>query len=163
MLKPRLPSLLLAALLLAVMVPAVAEEVIGRATVLDGDTLDIAGTRIRLFGIDAPERRQLCEIGAVTWPCGRNAQAILAAAAGAGDVDCRGDTRDRYGRLLAVCTAGGRDLNRMMVRDGWALAYRKYSLTYVGEEAEARAAGRGVWQGPFIEPWEWRSAQRPQR
>lgn len=156
--------LLLAVIVAAgVTVPAVAEDLSGRATVVDGDTLDIAGSRIRLFGIDAPERSQLCEIGQVSWPCGRNAEAILAGATRGRDVDCRGNGRDRYGRLLAVCYVGGESLNARMVRDGWALAYRRYSLAYVGEEAEARAAGRGVWQGPFIEPWEWRSAQRPQR
>lgn len=152
-----------AAALAALVLPAVAEDVTGRARVLDGDTLDIGGSRVRLYGIDAPERTQLCEIGAVSWPCGRNAQAVLAGSTRDLEIDCRGARRDRYGRLLAVCYAGGVDLNAMMVRGGWALAYRQYSLDYVGEEAEARAAGRGVWQGPFIEPWEWRSAQRAGR
>ncbi len=147
----------------ASLLPAMAEDLIGRATIIDGDTLDIAGARIRLNGIDAPEKAQLCESGAAAWACGANATRALASATQGGEVTCRGDRRDRYGRLLAVCYVKGIDLNAQMVRDGWALAYRRYSLDYVGEEAEARAAGRGMWRGQFIEPWEWRSAQRPQR
>lgn len=147
----------------ATLLPALAEDLVGRATVIDGDTIDIAGARVRLNGIDAPEKAQLCETGQGTWACGTNATRVLTSATQGTDVTCRGDRRDRYGRLLAVCYAKGVDLNAQMVRDGWALAYRRYSLDYVSEEAEARAAGRGMWRGQFIEPWEWRSAQRPQR
>jgi endonuclease YncB( thermonuclease family) len=146
-----------------VLVPALAEDIVGRAKIIDGDTLDINGSRVRLNGIDAPEKAQLCETGQAAWACGTNATTVLTSATQGADVTCRGDKRDRYGRLLAVCYAKGVDLNAQMVRDGWALAYRRYSLDYVGEEAEARAAGRGMWRGQFIEPWEWRSAQRPQR
>ncbi|MFO1154971.1 MAG: thermonuclease family protein [Rhodospirillales bacterium] len=144
-------------------VPALAEDLVGRAKIIDGDTLDIGGERVRLNGIDAPEKAQQCEAGPTAWACGSNATRALASATQDGNVTCRGDKRDRYGRLLAVCYVNGVDLNAQMVRDGWALAYRRYSLAYVGEEAEARAAGRGMWRGQFIEPWEWRSAQRPQR
>ncbi|MFO1126960.1 MAG: thermonuclease family protein [Rhodospirillales bacterium] len=144
--------------------PTLADDtLVGRARVIDGDTLDINGSRVRLNGIDAPEKSQLCEAGQVSWACGANATTFLTSATQGADVTCRGDKHDRYGRLLAVCYANGVELNAQMVRDGWALAYRRYSLDYVSEEAEARAAGRGMWRGQFIEPWEWRSAQRPQR
>jgi endonuclease YncB( thermonuclease family) len=71
-----------------------------------------------------------------------------------------GDKRDRYGRLIAVCYIGTVDLNARMVRDGWALAYRRYASDYVAEETEARAAGSGIWQGQFVEPWKWRRQSR---
>ena len=68
--------------------------------------------------------------------------------------------RDRYGRVVAVCRAAGEDLNAWMVSQGWALAYRQYSRDYVGEEADARAARRGIWRGDFVEPWDWRPGER---
>ena len=81
-----------------------------------------------------------------------------------GDGDSRADldlyVYDRYGRLVAVCYAGDDDLNAMMVRDGWALAYRRYGKDYVSQETQARAAGAGLWQGNFVEPWEWRKQSR---
>ncbi len=72
------------------------------------------------------------------------------------EVTCQGDTRDRYGRLIAVCCAGGTDLNGAMVLQGWALAYRKYGVDYVDQEAVARDARVGMWRGEFVPPWEWR-------
>ena len=81
-------------------------------------------------------------------------------AIGSQSVTCRGTERDRYGRLIAVCNAGEDDLNAMMVRDGWALAYRQYSLDYVDEEGVARDAKRGIWRGEFVPPWEWRRGRR---
>ena len=75
-------------------------------------------------------------------------------------VTCKGGTTDRYGRLIGVCVTGPVDLNAEMVRRGWALAYRRYSTDYVDEENDARAAGRGIWQGRFVPPWEWRRGKR---
>ena len=71
-------------------------------------------------------------------------------------ITCKGSTRDRYGRLIAVCYAGDHDLNAKMVRQGWALAYRRYSMDYVDAEAAAKDAGVGMWRGEFEPPWEWR-------
>ena len=136
--------------------PAPAPEVAGRATVIDGDTIEISGQRIRLAGIDAPESRQSCGPRAETWPCGRRAAMALADRVGTRTVRCAQQGKDRYRRLIAVCRAGGEDLSAWMVEEGWAMAYRRYSKSYVTAEDEARMSGRGIWQGPFIPPWEYR-------
>jgi endonuclease YncB( thermonuclease family) len=131
-------------------------DVSGRASVVDGDTIEVAGERVRLHGIDAPESRQLCSVGGSDWRCGESAALALAGRADGRTVVCKGDERDRYGRIIAVCFAGSTDLNAMMVREGLALAYRQYSKDYVGEEEAARVASKGVWRSSFIEPWKWR-------
>ncbi len=73
---------------------------------------------------------------------------------------CEDLGRDRYKRIIARCTVAGEDLEKWMVANGWALAYRRYSLDYVDEEADARAARRGIWAGEFVKPWEWRRGKR---
>ena len=140
--------------------PPVSADVIGQAQVIDGDTIEVAGERIRLHGIDAPESRQTCMISGVGWPCGRSAKDELSVATVGRTVTCKGDKRDRYGRLIAVCYVGSDDLNARMVRDGWALAYRRYAKDYVGQETDARATGSGMWRGQFVEPWAWRRQGR---
>ncbi len=75
-------------------------------------------------------------------------------------VTCEDLGRDRYKRIIARCAAGGEDMGAWMVSHGLALAYRRYSLDYVGEEADAQAARRGVWAGEFVKPWEWRRGKR---
>lgn len=140
---------------------ASAETLVGVASVVDGATLKIHGESIRLHGIDAPESAQQCRHEGRSWPCGRRtAFALARPRIGRRSVRFDGRERDRYGRLLAVCDQGGTDLNAWMVREGWALAYRRYSRDYVGEERQAREAGAGVWRGEFTRPWEWRSQQR---
>lgn len=128
----------------------------GRASVIDGDTLEIHGRRIRLDGIDAPEAGQACGRRGRTWPCGRRAAQALAAFIADRPVRCAGGTTDRYGRLIARCRVGRTDLSAWMVRNGWAMAYRRYSTAYVDAEDQARAAKRGIWQGPFTAPWDYR-------
>ncbi len=135
-------------------------DVIGAAKVIDGDTIDVGGERVRLHGIDAPESKQDCWIAGIAWPCGRDARVVLANAIGGQSVRCVGDKHDRYGRWIAVCYAGDQNLNAELVRGGWAMAYRRYAKDYVGEETEARAAARGMWRGQFVEPWEWRHGSR---
>jgi endonuclease YncB( thermonuclease family) len=135
--------------------PAIA----GEARVIDGDTLEVAGARYRLHGIDAPETRQVCRRGGVDWLCGQEAAAYLRQLVQAQDVQCEARDRDRYGRVVAVCRAGSLDLNREMVAAGLAWAYRKYSRDYEAIEEEAKAAGRGVWSAEAIPPWEWRRRQ----
>lgn len=140
--------------------PAVADVLTGEPTIIDGDTIDIAGERVRLHAIDAPETRQNCDVAGVGWACGKTATAFLAGATAGRTITCKGDKRDRYGRLIAVCYLGDQDLNAQMVRDGWALAYRRYGKDYVAQESEARATGSGMWRGQFVEPWEWRKQAR---
>lgn len=131
-------------------------RVVGKAAVIDGDTLEVGGRRVRLHGIDAPELRQRCGSGAARWPCGRQAAQALAARIGARRVECRWREIDRWGRPVGRCRAGDTDLSAWMVEQGWALAFRRYASTYVVEEARARAAGRGLWTGSFVPPWEYR-------
>lgn len=128
----------------------------GSAYVVDGDTLRIGSTRIRLHGIDAPETDQTCRDRGRSWPCGRRATQALARRIGRSPVACDERDRDDYGRVVAVCRAGGMSLNRWMVAQGWALAYRRYSWNYVGEERAAKRARRGIWRGDFVKPWRWR-------
>ena len=132
----------------------------GHARVLDGDTLDIGRTRVRLHGIDAPESRQSCVAGGQRWPCGERATRMLEQRIGSRTVTCEVRDRDRYGRSVAVCHAAGEDLNGWLVREGWALAYRRYSRDYVSAEQSARAARRGMWRGDFVKPWDWRRGER---
>lgn len=132
----------------------------GVATVIDGDTLEVRDQRIRLHGIDAPESAQTCEAAGKAWRCGQQASLALADRIGRLPVRCESNGRDRYGRAIAVCRLGETDLNRWMVREGWALAYRRYSTDYVKEENEATQAGRGIWRGHFVPPWDWRRGDR---
>jgi len=140
---------------------AVAADLTGIPSVIDGDTLEIHGERIRLHGIDAPEGKQLCvKPTDERWRCGQRAALTLADLIDRRPVRCEGNERDRYGRLIAVCYLGGLDLNRWMVENGWAVAFRKYSLNYVDAEEEAKAAHRGIWSSGFVMPWDWRRGQR---
>lgn len=152
---------LIAAGLVLLGLPAVAfaDEVVvtGVASVIDGDTLEIHGERIRLFGIDACESRQLCEdASGQPYRCGQQAALALAGRIGSRTVRCEGKTKDRYGRLVAICYLGSEDLDAWMVAQGLALAFRKYSTLYVPQEDAARVAKRGLWAGSFDAPWEWR-------
>ena len=124
------------------------DTVPGRAEVVDGDTLRIGTERIRLHAMDAPERGQRCEpvVGRPA-DCGALASRALENFVAGRTVTCTGRNRDRYGRLVAVCRAGGTDLGGWMVAQGLAVAYRRFGLDYVAAEAAARAAGRGFWAG----------------
>lgn len=132
----------------------------GWARAIDGDTLELGRARIRLHGIDAPESAQRCRAQGRLWTCGREATRALTRLIGRKQVACEERDRDRYDRIVAVCTAAGQDLNAWMVAEGWALAYRRYSRAYVAIERRARAAKRGVWRGEIVPPWEWRRGKR---
>ena len=118
----------------------------GRASVIDGDTIEIQGTRIRLFGIDAPESGQQCTVAGKASRCGQQAAFVLSDKIGNRPVECRRKDTDRYGRMVAVCAVGGEDLSAWLVSQGWALAYRYYSETYVPHESAASRAKRGMWR-----------------
>lgn len=130
----------------------------GQARVVDGDTLTVAATRVRLAGVDAPETDQVClDAQARPWTCGIAARDALAALVGRGDVDCEPSGTDAYGRTLAACRSSeGRDLQAELVRRGFALSFQRYSHRYDGDEAEARRQRQGLWAGAFVAPWDWR-------
>lgn len=129
----------------------------GLATAVDGDTLDIAGTRIRLEGIDAPEMAQTCGRGWLgTWDCGKAARRALEKLVTGKTIACRNEGLDKYNRVLGICFAGDTDINAQMVRAGLAWAFVKYSSTYVKAEKEAKAAKAGLWQGDAQPAWEYR-------
>ncbi|MFK7941631.1 MAG: thermonuclease family protein [Paracoccaceae bacterium] len=114
---------------------------------------------MRLFGIDAPETRQTCTLhSGEEYACGTDATDALEVLIGLATVNCRGDAYDYFNRLIGWCDADGVDLNREMVRRGWAVAFRRYSELYLAEELDAAKAGVGVWRGPFQRPTEFRSA-----
>ena len=127
------------------------------ARVIDGDTIDISGQRIRLHGIDAPEMKQACRTKkGQEQLCGELAKQSLETMVRGQQVRCEGDESDRYGRLIAVCFVGPFNVNERMVADGWALAYRQYSKDYVRAEEFAKSQKEGMWRTDFVPPWEWR-------
>lgn len=146
--------------LVALPAPVAAQTVAGPARVIDGDTIEVAGERIRLFGIDAPELAQTCTRDGAEWDCGRWARDRLRALLRGARTVCEGRGRDRYGRLVATCRADGQDLADRLVREGAAFAFQRYSADYVEAEKEALVAGRGIWAGEAEPPEELRAAAR---
>jgi endonuclease YncB( thermonuclease family) len=137
--------------------PAEPGIIAGRASVIDGDTLEIHGQRIRLHGIDAPESNQTCRDGdGRDYRCGERATRALSAKIGLQAISCEARDIDRYNRVVAVCSAAGEDVNAWLAAEGWAVAYRRYSRDYVGAEEAARSAQRGMWAGTFDSPEDWR-------
>ena len=128
------------------------------ATVIDGDSLRVGHREIRLDGIDAPELRQTCRnADGREWACGRAAKARLAALVAGGNVACADKGRDRYGRTLAICSAGDfRDLGEVLVGEGLALNYDRYTARYHAVQERARSVRRGIWGGTFEHPEAWR-------
>jgi len=135
-----------------------AQMIEGRAEAVDGDSLSMTGTSIRLFGIDAPEGQQTCQKDGTAWTCGEEAKQYLASLIGSKQVSCRQQDTDRYGRAVAICTAGGIDLADAMVSAGLATALPKFSDAYVGAEERARTLQLGIWGSHFLDPGEWRAA-----
>ena len=130
--------------------------------IVDADTLEVAGQKVRLQGIDAPESAQSCrQAGGQRYQCGEHATQALRTRIGPDAVTCTIEGRDRYMRALGICyAADGTDLNGWLVRQGHALAYRRYSTKYVPQEDQAKAGRAGLWAGAFIKPWAWRRGER---
>lgn len=140
---------------------AIAGELIGRASVIDADTIEIHGQRVRLHGVDAPEKGQECfQPDGSPWRCGQKGALALADFIGESTVSCRPVDTDRYGRIVANCYVRGRDIEEWLVNEGWAMAYRRYSSDYIGAEQAAKNAKRGIWIGTVQPPWEWRRDRR---
>lgn len=156
------PAILCVLCAILIASPAYA-DIAGKADVVDGDTIILAGQHIRLHGIDAPERGQICEAGGKPWRCGEEAKAALARLIGRAWVRCDARVTAQRHANVAVCRMvgpNGKQLNKAMVAEGWALADRNQSTDYVSDEADARSARKGLWRGGFIPPWDWRRGKR---
>lgn len=153
----RIRVVALAALVLVSAAAQAAADVSGVAKILDGNTLVIGSTKIRLMRIYAPETDQVClNAKNIRWNCGIEARDQLAAHISGREITCTSSGVDAYRRTLAACSLAGEDLNGWMVEQGWALPYFQHSFTYVRAEENARTQQRGLWQGAFIAPWDWR-------
>jgi endonuclease YncB( thermonuclease family) len=142
------------ALLVDLLTPA-DPAVSGRAQISDGDSFHLGNDRVRLLGLDAPELDQTCtDAKGADWSCGHGARDKLMALIAAKSLICQPDGHDRFGRILANCQVDGHDLGAQMVEAGLAISADDYGR----EERAARAAGRGLWAGPFISPRAWRDA-----
>lgn len=148
-------------------IPPALADVSGPACVTDGNVIVvngrrwygkcIGGTPVRLFGTIAPDLAQLCDApDGRKWQCGRAAAAMLLDTLKNETVMCEGTTVDSQGRLMAVCRVQGEEINRKMVRDGWALAYARHSMKYLPEEKMAEQARKGLWQSSKGERFAWR-------
>jgi endonuclease YncB( thermonuclease family) len=129
--------------------------------IIDGDTIHIGKMKYRLYGIDAPETKQQCKRNNNKYLCGVEATIFLQSLIkDVENINCVNKNIDRYKRIVAVCYHLNEDLNKLMVRNGWAIAYRKYSKDYVDDENYAKENKLGIWEGQFIEPYKWRKKNR---
>lgn len=145
-------------LLLLVPFGAHAQIITGTARVIDGDTLDLGGQRIRLHGIDAVEAQQTCNGNGEAWACGQAATSRLKALAQAKVVSCRQHDIDAYDRIVASCEVGRTDLAQVMIQSGLAVALPQYSAAYLEAEAMAKTRGVGIWSTQFDTPSDYRAS-----
>lgn len=147
-------------LLLVLATPALADYS-GPIRVVDGDTIHVGDVTVRLHGIDAPEVAQMCDDAeGRPWPCGAVIRETLATTYDGQIATCTERDRDRYGRSVAKCYVDGRDLAGEIVANGWAEAYRRYSMDYDLAEKAAQVQGVGLWAGTMQSPAAFRADQR---
>lgn len=139
---------------------AAAQVIEGPADVIDGDSLRVAGTEVRLFGVDAPEFSQPCFSNGSDVACGAMAKDVLAGLIGNSVLTCEPRDRDTFGRIVATCRTSGVDIGEALVEAGWATAFRRYGNDYVVAEMRARAARVGIWQWDFQMPEDYRATQQ---
>jgi endonuclease YncB( thermonuclease family) len=144
-----------------------ADTIAGRASVIDGDTIEIDGERIRILDIDAPESRQFCfkklqGLDEGAWPCGQQAALALSDWIGEQTVTCettRKETAGLYQHWLARCAVADQDMAEWLAANGWAVRYRDCKCDVIRDAAHnARAAQLGIWTSAFTLPWDWRKA-----
>ena len=136
---------------------ALSEEIFGLPVITDGDTIKISNNKIRLHGIDAPEKKQKCLKNAKEYNCGVAATKALVKKISKNMVKCQiQKNKDRYNRFIGVCFVEQEDLNKWMVRNGHAVAYRRYSKDYILDEDFAKINKLGLWSGTFLKPEKWR-------
>ena len=146
-----------------------ASEIFGVAKVVDGDSIKINGMKIRLFGVDAPEKNQICKKNWLSisfftlskeYYCGKVATKKLKKFISNKKVKCVGNKTDKYSRLIAICYVRNKDINMWLVRNGFAVSYKRYSSKYLHQEKMAQKEKIGLWQGKFDMPWEWRKKNK---
>jgi len=135
----------------------IASEIYGLPVVTDGDTIKISDKKIRLHGIDAPEKNQKCTKNTEEYNCGTVATEALIKKISKNVVKCSTQkNKDRYNRFIGICFVEQENLNRWMVRNGYAIAYRRYSKDYIDDEEFAKINRLGLWSGTFLKPEKWR-------
>ena len=139
-----------------------AKTIIGEAKVIDGDTIHINKNKIRLHGIDAPERKQTCIFKNKKWLCGIHSTYELKKIINNQIVKCITSDIDKYKRYIAICYVNKLNINQAMVKKGWAIAYRYYSKDYIKEEDYARSNNIGIWKSIFEEPYIFRKKNNNQ-
>ena len=175
-------SLILFSLILFLKSFASAGEFIhGKLRIVDGDSIVINNQKIRLWGIDAPEMKQICKNEfKKNYNCGIESKKSLERAIleklpkpknlnvkyePNNEVWCITKGKDRYKRILGICAVEHNDLlmpindftlNAWMVRNGYAVAYNRYSKLFIEFEEEAKTNKNGVWRGEFERPEQWR-------
>jgi len=132
----------------------------GPATVLDGDTIVVRNTHIRLSGIDAPELKQTCLKDSQLWNCGIASKTALDYMTAGARVSCSVEGYDKFNRVLATCYVGSINLNETMVRLGMAVAYTRYSTRYLEVQESAEADRRGIWSSTFTQPETFRHKEQ---
>ena len=146
-------------------IPANSEIISGKAITIDGDTIKIKNKKIRLHGIDAPEIKQLCQRTFLSififsfqenYKCGEISKKKLEKYVKNNIIKCKVEGIDGYKRILGTCYKNTININSRMVRNGYAVAYKKYSKKYVSAEREAKREELGLWKGKFDMPWDWR-------
>lgn len=158
-----LPTLIILCLclLIAHFLPSPQREMVtGYATVIDGDTLQINGLKFRLYGIDAPESKQTCQRKSHVYSCGQEATLALESLVLNQLVTCEKEDIDKYNRIVAICRVGEKELNKLMVANGYAVSYRQYTGRYIVDEMKARLNEAGIWSGSFEMPWEYRHKKK---
>ena len=140
--------------------------IIGKANVTDGDTIKINDQKIRLFGIDAPETKQFCKEVYLSflifnfkrdYKCGEKSTSALKKKIKNKKIRCLvQDKKDRYRRNIGICYLKKQDINSWLVKNGYAIAYRRYSKKYIMDEQHAKDNKLGIWQGTFMKPEKWR-------
>ena len=135
----------------------ISSEIYGIPVITDGDTIKISNNKVRLHGIDAPEKKQKCTKNKKKYNCGTVATEALIKKIGKNTVKCLiQKKKDRYNRFIGVCFVEKEDLNKWMVRNGHAIAYRRYSKDYILDEEFAKINKFGLWSGTFLKPEKWR-------
>ena len=152
---------LLAAALAIAPAPAGAEATLsGPGRALEGDRLEVAGTVVRLWGIDGPELEQSCVREGAFWPCGRKAHDHLAAFVDGQTVVCRVMPESVPQQTVAKCAVQGLDVAAELATRGFALVPPDGTQYYIPNRNEGRTRGAGLWSGVYVNPWEWRQGKR---